>query len=102
MSRPLTPKEMAEEKERDKDLNPLQDLIMDEHLARNEYPAVRRLWEQNVLCDRLFLQAKLAFEKEKFASGGHCSLMARFMTEDMFNKYKNTLRSVCLFVGVSM
>jgi hypothetical protein len=40
ISRPLTPKEMAEEKERDRQLDPLQDLILDENLAKNQFPAV--------------------------------------------------------------
>lgn len=45
---------------------------MDGNLARNEYPA-----------------EKIAKFKQSHASGGHCSLMAQFITEDMFNRYKD-------------
>lgn len=45
---------------------------MDTHLARNEYPA-----------------AKLAAFKAEADAGRHCSLMARFMDEAMFDRYKN-------------
>ena len=31
----------------------------------------------------------MAVEKEKAASGGHCSLMARYITPEMFDRYKN-------------
>jgi creatine kinase len=44
---------------------------MDDDLAVNRYPR------------------KLVEFKEAFAAGKHCSLMARFMTEEMFDRYKD-------------
>lgn len=45
---------------------------MDEHLALNQYP-----------------KAKMDAFKKANAEGGHCSLMAQFMDEEMFNRYKD-------------
>jgi len=52
--------------------DPMQDLVMDANLARNEYPA-----------------AKLAIEKASLKAGKHCSHMAEYITPEMFDKYKN-------------
>jgi creatine kinase len=45
---------------------------MDPHLAQNQYP-----------------KDKMDVYKKSFSEGGHCSLMARFMNEEMYEKYKD-------------
>jgi hypothetical protein len=49
----------------------MQDLILDEDLAQNRYPA-----------------EKIGKEKASLAAGKHCSHMAEYMTAEMFDKYK--------------
>eukprot|EP00604_Paraphysomonas_vestita_P001861 CAMPEP_0174821358 /NCGR_PEP_ID=MMETSP1107-20130205/7062_1 /TAXON_ID=36770 /ORGANISM="Paraphysomonas vestita, Strain GFlagA" /LENGTH=445 /DNA_ID=CAMNT_0016038287 /DNA_START=96 /DNA_END=1433 /DNA_ORIENTATION=- len=55
-------------------VDPFQDRIMDAHLANNQYP-----------------KDKIDSYKKSFNEGGHCSLMARFITEEMFNRYKDVV-----------
>ncbi len=52
-------------------LDPMQDLILDESLARNEYPA-----------------DKINKEKASLAEGKHCSHMAEYVSAELFELYK--------------
>ena len=52
--------------------DPFQDRIMDESLLVNQYPT-----------------EKLRMFKKQADEGGHCSLMARYMTPEMFERYKD-------------
>ena len=69
--RMCTPMRVADGGGRAAPPDPMQDLILDEDLAQNRYPA-----------------EKIAKEKASLAAGKHCSHMAEYVTAEMFEKYK--------------
>jgi creatine kinase len=55
-----------------KELDPMQDLILDSDLAENRYPA-----------------EKIQREKDSLAENKHCSHMAEYISPEMFERYKD-------------